>query len=296
MYDKELMELMSRFNILEKAYDFIQLVDPVNKKVIKLYNNTSKTLIHHCYDCWEKNVVCNNCISYRAYWNNKTYVKMDYNQDNIFMVTAVPIDLPDRRVVVELFKNATDSLIIDNRDTNGNMEIHHMIDRMNSLALKDSLTGVYNRRYIDEKLPAILANAAISEQSLSVIIADIDNFKIVNDTYGHLAGDCTLKYFAGLLSQSLKRKTDWVSRYGGEEFLICLPGADNSQAAEIAELMRRNTENYLMECGEHKFKITSSFGVSTQKPHEKISPEDLIEAADKKLYEAKHNGRNRVEA
>lgn len=296
MYNKELTELMDQFNILEKAYDFIQLIDPVNKKVVNYYNNTSKVSLHHCYDCWEKNIICDNCISYRAYWDNKTYVKMDYNQDNIFMVTAVPIDLADRRVVIELFKNATDSLVLDNRGANNNTEIHQMIDRMNSLALKDSLTGVYNRRYIDEKLPAILSNAFVSEQNLSVIMADIDNFKIVNDTYGHLTGDCTLKQFAGLLSKCLRRSTDWVSRFGGEEFLICLPGADNKQAAEIAELMRKSIEDHTMDCGEHKFRITSSFGVSTKKSHENISLEELLEEADKKLYEAKHNGRNRVEA
>ncbi len=95
-------------------------------------------------------------------------------------------------------------------------EIYDMIDSMSNLALKDTLTGIYNRRYINEKLPVDLISASLSEQSLSIIMVDIYFFKKINDTYGHLTGDCTLKIFAETLSGCIRRESDWVSRYGGE--------------------------------------------------------------------------------
>lgn len=205
-------------------------------------------------------------------------------------------ELSNRRIVIELLKNTTDVMAFGNGN---HSEIYEMIDSMSNLALKDTLTGIYNRRYINEKLPVDIVSASLSEQSLSIIMADIDFFKKVNDTYGHLAGDCTLKGFADILSGCIRRESDWVSRYGGEEFLICLPGASVEKAIEIAEHIRSNVENNAILCGEHTIRITASFGVCSIKPApgaSGVSVENLIESADNKLYLAKNKGRNRVEA
>ena len=198
--------------------------------------------------------------------------------------------------VIELLKNKTNS--IDSGHEN-HAEIFEMIDSMNNLALKDTLTGIYNRRYIYEKLPVDIISASLSEQSLSIIMADIDFFKKVNDTFGHLAGDCTLKSFSDILLSCIRRGNDWVSRYGGEEFLICLPGAGVEKAIEIAEHIRSTVENKVILFGEHTINITASFGVCCIKPTPGapgVSVEKLIECADDKLYEAKKYGRNRVES
>jgi diguanylate cyclase (GGDEF)-like protein len=127
-------------------------------------------------------------------------------------------------------------------------------------------------------------------------MVDIDFFKNVNDTYGHLVGDCTLKSIATTLNRSLKRDNDWVARYGGEEFLICLPGAPLEIAKELAEIIRKKVESTPITSGEQEFFITASFGVSSVTPKSGATITTLIEEADKKLYEAKRNGRNRVEA
>jgi len=206
---------------------------------------------------------------------------------------AASDQLSNRRMVEELLKNTTDSMVLGNGNYS---EIYEMIDSMNNLALKDTLTGIYNRRYINEKLPVDIISAALSEQSLSIIMADIDFFKKVNDTFGHLTGDFTLVNFADTLSGCIKRESDWVSRYGGEEFLICLPGAGIEKAIEIAEQIRRTVENNVILCGEHTIKITASFGVCSIKPTPGANVRDFIECADKMLYAAKNNGRNRVES
>lgn len=223
----------------------------------------------------------------------KDYIRNQLQVLNTSVDRAASDELNNRRIVIELLKNTTDSMDSGNEN---HAEIYEMIDTLNNLALKDTLTGIYNRGYIYKKLPVDIISASLSEQSLSIIMADIDFFKKVNDTYGHLTGDYTLKSFADTLSGCIRREGDWVSRYGGEEFLICLPGAGVEKAIEIAEQMRRNVENNVILCGEHTIRITASFGVCSIKPTTGASLANLIERADQKLYVAKNNGRNRVES
>jgi diguanylate cyclase (GGDEF)-like protein len=205
------------------------------------------------------------------------------------------VEIADREIVVELLKKAPNSISFGSDQKELSADIHSMIDKLNNIALKDSLTGIYSRRYINERLPVDLLNEELSGQSISVIMADLDLFKNVNDNYGHLAGDYTLTNFAKLLHQELKRENDWVARYGGEEFLVCMPGANLQLAKDTAERMRKSLEEKEMEFGDFKFKITASFGVYSVTPGNNLSMDEVIEHADRMLYTAKRNGRNRVE-
>ena len=295
MERKELVQMLIDQGILQKTFDNIRLVDPINKLVVDFNDKNEEVIGHQCFDYWGKNKICDNCISILAYNDNRTYIKLEYTaSDEIYVVTAIPVELGDRLVIIEILMNATDSLVLDMNGGDIYTELHDLIDKMNNQALKDALTGAYNRRFINEKLPIDVANAAISNKTISIIMADIDFFKKVNDTYGHLNGDSTLKQFVKIISQCIIRGSDWMARYGGEEFLICLPGASHDKARAMAEEMRQQVENTEIICGKNKFKITASFGVSTRTPEIGESMDELIAIADAKLYEAKHNGRNRV--
>lgn len=297
MLDDELKEVYNKLQIFEKMYDIIRFVDPASKKILVFENKMIRKTDINCFDLWGKEKVCSNCISIRAYQEDNTIIKIEYSGTRVFMVTAIPVELDHQRVVIELMKDATNSLIFgsDGKYCEARSEIYAMIDGMNQMALMDSLTGIYNRRYISEKLPIDLANANLTGQNLSVIMADIDYFKKVNDTYGHLTGDCVLEHFAKILSTCVQRESDWVSRYGGEEFLICLPGSDTKKAVEIAEIMRKAVEDTTFHCKENSIQLTASFGVYSLNQNRNITIDDIIEQADKKLYLAKSNGRNRVE-
>lgn len=295
MYDQEVKELLDRLEVFNKMYELIRFVDPLKKKVISYKNNKITELDTKCFNVWENNKICDNCISMRAYNENQSYVKIEYTPEKIYMVTSTPVDIGNKKLVLELMKDTTGSMFFSNEVNGTNVDIHKMIDNLNSLSYKDQLTGLFNRRYINEKLPIDLINAVLSKQSISMIMADIDHFKKVNDTYGHLTGDLVLKEFAGTISESTKRESDWVSRYGGEEFLICLPGADLEKAMEIAENIRQVVEGIEIHNGQQTIKITASFGVYSINPSEGDSVETLIEQTDQKLYVAKNNGRNRVE-
>ncbi len=292
---KAFLDSLDEMKLLDKLYEQIRFVDPISKKVL---NETKAGLTRdegQCFDFWEKDRICNNCISVRAYIENQSFVKIEYNADRMYMVTAVPFEKDGRRIVAELMKDVTNSMLMESGADDKNAEIRGMIDFMNSLSLKDPLTGVFNRRYIDERFPADLAGSLLSDQKISVIMADIDFFKKVNDTYGHLGGDAVLKDFADTLSEGIRRDSDWVSRYGGEEFLICLPGAGLEKAAEIAEGIRLEVASKNILFGEHQINITASFGICSRKPSQGFKIEDYIGCADQKLYAAKHNGRNRCE-
>lgn len=296
MIDNEFEKVFADLKVYEKLCDTVRFVDPKNNKVISHINNTMNMVDADCFAFWGKGKRCDNCISMRAYKENETFVKIEYNEKKSYMMTSIPYDLPSRRIIIELIKDITKSMFfgtVGEKDKSYE-EIYEMINSMNNLAMKDQLTGIYNRRYIEEKLPVDLINSTLLSQDLSIIMADIDFFKLVNDNYGHVAGDYTLKGFVETISNCIKRDSDWIARFGGEEFLICLPGADIERAKSIAESMRKSIEKKDFFYEENKFNITASFGIYSVKAKQGDSIENLIKYVDEKLYEAKSQGRNRI--
>lgn len=152
----------------------------------------------------------------------------------------------------------------------------------------DVLTNIYNRRYIYNRLEEIVKKSKEDNEKVSVIMFDVDRFKNVNDTYGHQFGDEVLKKVSDNLKEEF-RKTDIIGRYGGEEFIVLLPNTNLDYAFKLAEKVRMSICNISFE---HGVKITISGGVAEL---DKENVEGLIEKADKLLYKAKQNGRNRIE-
>ena len=164
------------------------------------------------------------------------------------------------------------------------------------LAVTDGLTGLHNRRYLDNHLKTLFNRAAARGRALSVCITDIDRFKHVNDTYGHDAGDEVLKEFARRIRTTV-RGADLACRYGGEEFVVVMPDTDPGQAAAIAERLRSIIEGSPFELAHARLSlnITASMGIASNVEGVE-TPEQLLKQADRALYEAKSSGRNRVVA
>jgi diguanylate cyclase (GGDEF)-like protein len=161
-------------------------------------------------------------------------------------------------------------------------------------ATRDSLTHVWNRNSILEILDRELARSARENTPLGVAIVDLDRFKSVNDHHGHLAGDAVLREAARRI-QSAMRSYDAIGRYGGEEFLILLPGCDEINSVNQADRLRKQLCNVEMRVSETALPVTASFGVTTAPGAHIHSAENLIRRADEALYLAKKMGRNRVE-
>jgi diguanylate cyclase (GGDEF)-like protein len=163
-----------------------------------------------------------------------------------------------------------------------------------SMAIYDTLTSLYNRRFFEERLGIETQKSFYGGTPLSLVMVDIDHFKKVNDTFGHLEGDKVLCKIASLLKDSVRKK-DTVARYGGEEFVLILPGAGLEESAMIAERIRRLVENTPMQIiGQAQINLTVSLGISNFPIHRPNSKEELVKMADQALYEAKEEGRNRV--
>ena len=165
------------------------------------------------------------------------------------------------------------------------------------LSRTDSLTGCYNRGYLNEHLAHEIKRASRYRHSLSITLCDIDHFKAVNDTYGHQCGDLVLREFVQWILTLIRTDMDWLARYGGEEFLLVLPETSVGNAARMAERLRKHLAGKTIEWQGDQISITASYGVTgfnASKPFELISPENLINTADKYLYQAKNEGRDKV--
>lgn len=163
------------------------------------------------------------------------------------------------------------------------------------LSHTDPLTGLYNRRYFNEIFDFEWKRSSRDKTSLTVVICDIDFFKKVNDTLGHMAGDAYLVSLARLLRNKFKRDTDIVARFGGEEFVVLLSGLDDDDAFQMVEALRKQVMEHMVMFGNVEIKTTLSFGIASCVPDIQTQPEHLITRADIALYRAKDSGRNRVE-
>jgi diguanylate cyclase (GGDEF)-like protein len=169
------------------------------------------------------------------------------------------------------------------------------ITRLERLAFSDGLTRIANRRRFDEAFPAEWSRAARSAMPLTLMMLDVDYFKVFNDTYGHQAGDECLVRVAAALASVISRPGDLVARYGGEEFVVLLPGTDASGAVALAEKIRQAVAAESIEHrGSSLGQVSVSIGIATAVPEPRERPEQLLHAADDSLYKAKLAGRNRA--
>jgi diguanylate cyclase (GGDEF)-like protein len=174
-----------------------------------------------------------------------------------------------------------------------NLRLH---ETLRSQSIRDPLTGLFNRRFMEESLELEIRRAARNQRPLGMIMMDLDNFKYFNDNFGHDAGDLLLKELGALLKGSI-RAEDIACRYGGEEFVVVMPDTDLSVATMVAERIRRRIagEAFPIHRGERSIEVTISIGIAAR-----VSPDDdamaILKRADEALYRAKRDGRNRVVA
>jgi len=167
--------------------------------------------------------------------------------------------------------------------------------QMRQASYTDDLTGLYNRRFLQQRLEEELHRASRYSLRLSCIMLDIDHFKAINDTHGHVAGDLIIKEVATILKNHV-RKSDLAVRYGGEEFLLILFENDKNGALRVAERVRADVESHVFTWKEQPLRVTISSGVAVFPDDGITMPDELIARADSALYSAKTSGRNMVRA
>ena len=203
---------------------------------------------------------------------------------NVDVHDQIHIENMERRDLLQLIKDALEKARL-------NHNIQSALTQMAAMSTRDELTGLFNRRYLKERLTQEFKRAKRYDLPLSCLLLDLDHFKNINDIYGHQCGDLVLKEFAALL-KACTRESDFIFRYGGEEFLVLLPQTQVDGAVQVGESIGRKCRNTPFHCNEDLVNLTVSIGLSTIHTCPADSGMGLVKCADKALYEAKGAGRD----
>lgn len=281
MRTKEIMtkqEAEAMIKQLEKVFDIVRLLDKDtlgggNEEVSGEKNN-----ICQCYSFWEKSAPCDNCISMKVMADKVQRIKLELIGEEFYQVIAKYVEIDGVPYVMEMINHLDREVLVDD---DGKNRLLNEISGYNDKIYKDALTGVYNRRYFEEKIKTARLSAGVA-------MIDIDDFKIYNDTYGHEAGDIVLDTIVQIIKHDI-RKSDMLIRYGGDEFLLVLPNI----MGDAFEIKLRQIQKKVHEAavpGYSQLRLSVSIG-GILAEGEKI--EEAIRRADKYMYQAKMT-KNRV--
>lgn len=278
-------ELQTLFEIMAQENDVVRLVDPTTQKVHRINTHSSEKLTS-CFSIWGRCERCENCSSLRALQHEGRCYKMELNNGRTFLVCSRYLVVNDTGFVMEVVNDISDSMIIESNLSN---EVGKMIDGFNHQLITDSLTGVYNRRFMDEYFTSLMTCCRRDGLNVNLAIMDINEFKNINDTYGHSSGDTILKDVASFWNLHFhsrkKGKERLVIRYGGDEFLIIASGLSREAfKARIDRYYRQMRKiSYIDEKQQIPFSI--AYGIASScEFDESCQLEALFSLADERMY------------
>lgn len=288
-------EIKDKLDFFHKMFDAVRLIDPLHKKVIECQDSDMMITKEVCYHYWGDKKICDNCISMRSYQEDKSLVKMEKSQNAVFLVTAIPITTNESPAVLELLKNVTDTMFVGSGEYNKSEMLSRYVEEISNAIIKDPLTLLFNRRFVEERLPADIVESTLANRSLSLCFLDLDNFKAINDTYGHGAGDKAIKTVSEIIISNIDCDKSWAARYGGDEFLVCLNGTREEDAQLIMKKIQRDVGNLPIYSEKDSIKLSLTYGIKTMEDTP-LTAAELIREADKVMYLAKqfkyHYGQN----
>ncbi|WP_079907080.1 GGDEF domain-containing protein [Carboxydocella sp. JDF658] len=276
--------------ILAGLYDAVRLVCCASHdQYILTADGELKKQEISCHEFWQRPHPCQNCVGQRSKHSCGQEEKVEIYEDKIFLVVAMP--LAGGEYVLEIIKDISHLIGARNEIIQRCEQLREQLEVLARQAYVDSLTGLWNRRYLEEKFPETLKKAGLMGKQVAVLMVDIDHFKQINDTYGHNFGDRVLERVGQILQQGIRGR-DAAVRYGGEEFVVILYDVPAEVAVRIAERMRNQIAAEEFQFCDRQVRVTVSIGLAFSRADK--SAEDLLASADRRLYLAKQQGRNRV--
>lgn len=282
-----LEKLEEQFSFFHKMYDIVRIVDPVCKKVLQIRALKPMDTDSVCHDFWKKDKMCENCVSIRSHQEGKNFMKMEYSGDTVMLVTAIPVKTEERPVVLELLRDVTETMLMGRGFQYEGEKFHHVIDEMNDLIVKDPLTALYNRRFLDERLPVEIIQSIIQQKPLTAVLLDIDRLKVANDQYGHVVGDAIIKDLANILKLDEYEKEHWAVRYGGDEFVLILPGSTKEEAEQLMVSITDQIAKLIINTKAGAIKASASYGIYTMQD-EQLTAKEFIAKVDETMYANKN--------
>lgn len=260
----------------EKVFSVVRLLDAetiLNTAKGKNQNISAEPC--RCFDFWETGKRCSNCVSLKAFEEKNKKTKLEFRENNVYQVTAHYVEVDGKPMVMELIQYLDEADIVD---IDGSERLFTKLNGFQDELYRDVLTGIYNRRYYEDQLRKQILPAGIA-------MIDLDDFKLYNDTCGHNAGDLALTTVAGVIRGMIRRTTDILIRYGGDEFLLVMPGVKEEDFAQ--KLRQIQNEVHSKEVpGFSRLQLSVSIGGVLSEEH-KI--ENAVEMADKLMYRAKNH-------
>ena len=260
----------------EKVFSVVRLLDAetiLNAAKGKNQNISAEPC--RCFDFWETGKWCSNCVSLKALEEKNKKTKLEFRENNVYQVTAHYVEVDGKPKVMELIQYLDEADIVD---IDGSERLFTKLNGFQDELYRDVLTGIYNRRYYEDQLRKQILPAGIA-------MIDLDDFKLYNDTCGHNAGDLALTTVAGVIRGMIRRTTDILIRYGGDEFLLVMPGVKEEDFAQ--KLRQIQNEVHSKEVpGFSRLQLSVSIGGVLSEEH-KI--ENAVEMADKLMYRAKNH-------
>ena len=277
-YIMTMQQAQTEMELYKKVFTVVRLLDKREFRLEESDNPSGDMELCHCYDFWKKEKPCTNCIAARAFEEKSVRTKLEYLDSDIYQVTARYVEIDGQPYVMELLRKMDEEFLVDleNRD-----RLMEKLSGYNEKLYQDALTGVYNRRYYEDRIKKMTA-------SVGVAMIDMDDFKIYNDTYGHNAGDLALITTVEAIRRCI-RKNDTLIRYGGDEFLLVLQGISETMFREKLKQIR--TEIYNANVPTYsRLQLSASIGGVMSAGR---TVEETVMEADKFMYLAK-NRKNTV--
>ncbi len=268
---------------MSSLFDVVRLVDPIEMIVYAVQDGELVAQPGGCYHVWNKQDRCENCVSARCLMEGARYSKFEFIDQNIFHVVAQPVRIDGRPFVLEVVTASNDNVLLS---AFGNNDFVDRITTFNHKVYTDELTGLSNRRFLNERFGLMINRATHDATPLAAIMIDIDDFKDVNDLQGHLVGDEVLRRVGAVLAEGLApTEEDILARYGGDEFFCALWNIDRDE-------LERRLRAVQTLAGQHSLGVTLSIGAFFQPIGEKTDTEALIKQADRVMYGIKAAGKN----
>ena len=266
-----------------QLFDVVRLVDPISMTVYRIEDGRLVGQPGGCYNVWHKSDRCENCVSSRCLMDHARYSKFEFIDHDIYHVVAQPIAVDGRKFVLEVVTESDDNVLLT---AFGNNDFVNRITEYNHKVYTDELTGLSNRRFLNERLELMATRAVHDGASLAVIMIDIDDFKDINDLQGHLAGDEALRRVGDTLARGFRPgNEDILARYGGDEFFCALWDIERDDLDARLKAVQQIAD-------ESGLGVTMSMGALFEPVARETSAEDLIKSADRIMYGIKAAGKN----
>ena len=268
---------------MSSLFDVVRIVDPIGMTVYHVEDGKLVGQAGGCYNVWNKTDRCENCVSSRCFMDQERYSKFEFIDSEIYHVIAQPIEICGRRYVLEVVTASNDNVLIT---AFGNNDFVNRITTFNHKVYTDDLTGLSNRRFLNERFELMIDRTRNGDCPLAAVMVDVDDFKDVNDLQGHLAGDRVLARVGDVLRDGFEPgNEDILARYGGDEFFAAFW---NITREELDTKLRRVKEL----ADTTSLDVTFSMGAYYLEHVAERSAEEIIRSADRVMYRIKAAGKN----